>query len=590
MTIKITNQSPAEIFKPNNVLPLIDVALSADEYMDEQMNHLRKTMVDPLFTPLNASNSVLMEDVTDPANPIAFDADAVTNGIWHIWTEDIIDPTLDSQMTEIYYQSLLHSQSNDWLIEQQQGQEAISKLKLPLPSSGVNGRLVKYTPKTDVIPFAKNLLSKPADDIAKTEWFAYLTGFVHDFQFDNFALVTVQSSVMWDQIKALVSVTRQTLNQNNMISKENNKLLADFDKVSLNGELSSGLFLPDKNSESSHSFTRIIMNAIATLEQSTGDQLYVQPLNSKQLMIPENLIVLNLEEYAHATDSAIIKDWEKLKRAFTIQKKLNMVSTKKLMTAKSVDAATNPSRSYHRKSNDPVARRTQRPFSQKPITSKNQLLLMKKIIERATTMKATENSYKKSKQTYMRANRRDPNNINLMGSLKTTKYRPDIHIYIDTSGSISEQQYRDAVGSLILLTKQINANLYVSSFSHVISQTTLLKTKDKSLKQIYRDFLSIPKVSGGTDFENVWNKIDQLDKFNQKSGKSYQLNFIITDFGYGLRRDRQFHREQSSHKYTYYVPISIDPRMWSQIRHMAKDFSAQMAKAGAAGIRNHMLM
>ena len=97
-------------------------------------------------------------------------------------------------------------------------------------------------------------------------------------------------------------------------------------------------------------------------------------------------------------------------------------------------------------------------------------------------------------------------------------------------------------------------------------------------------------MAGGTEFENVWNKIDQLDKLNQKAGKSYQLNFVITDFGYGLRRDRRFHREQPSHKYTYYVPISTNPREWKYIKDMAKSFSAQMAASGAKGIRNHMLM
>lgn len=590
MSIKITNQQPAEIYQPTNILPNIAIDLDAHEYLEAQKDYLKERLIKPLFQPLNQGSDVVMEDVSDPTNPIAFDQDAVTNGIWYAWYSDVIDPTLDSQLTEIYYQSLLHSQDNDWLIEQQQGQEAISKLKLPLPATGINGRMVKYTPKTDVIPFAKNLLAKANDDGAKAEWFAYLTGFLHDLNFDNFALLTVQSSDVWNQIKQTLDAQRQTLNNQNLLHKDKNKLLSDFNKISLDGELSTGIFLPENNSEEAYSFSRIVMNTLASMESLLPDQIYVQPLNSKQLMLPENIIVLNLEEYAHASDNAIIKDWEKLKQAFTIQKKLNMVSTKKLMTAKTVEAATTPSQSYQRKSTDPVARRAQKPFSDKPITSKNQLRLMKSIINKATTMKSTENSYKKIKPSYMRPNRRDPNNINLMGSLKTTKYRPDIHIYIDTSGSISERQYRDAVGSLILLTKQINANLYVTSFSHVISQTTLLKTKEKSMTQIYKDFLTIPKVSGGTDFEHVWNKIDQIDQLNQKTGKSYQLNFIITDFGYGLQRDRKFTRDQPSHKYTYYVPISSDKRTWKSIVHMAKDFSKQMAQAGAAGIRKHMLM
>lgn len=589
MTIKITNQRPAEVYQPHNILPKIDVSLSEQEYIEKQQEFLKERLVEPLFTPLNAQNNVVMQDASDPANPIDFDQDAVTSGIWHLWTSDTVDPNLDRQLTDIYYQSLLHSQANDWTIEEQQGLEVISKLNQPIPSSGQNGRVVAYTPNTDIIPVAKQLLANPSNTNLSEQWFAGLTGFIHN-RMTNMTLITVQSSFVWDQIKMNVQNIRNTFNQQGLIKQNTNQLLSDFDKISLDGKLSSGIFLPRDNSDEQYSFTRILMNLLAIYEENHPDETFVQPINSMEYIIPRNVIILNLEEYAHATDKEIIDDWNDLEKAFTIQNKLNMVSTKKLMTAEAVNSATSPSSNYSRNPKDHVIRRTQQPFSDKPITSKKMLELMAKVIKRTTTNKQTENTFKGTKRSYMRPNRRDPNNINLMGKLSTINYHPDIHVYIDTSGSISESQYRDAVGGLIQLTKKIDANLYVSSFSHIISQTTLLKTKNKSTKQIYQEFLKIPKVAGGTEFENVWNKIDQLDKLNQKAGKSYQLNFVITDFGYGLRRDRRFHREQPSHKYTYYVPISTNPREWSYIKGMAKSFSAQMAASGAKGIRNHMLM
>ena len=589
MTIKITNQQPAEVYQPHNILPKIDISLSADEYVEKQKEYLKERLVDPLFVPLNAQNDVTMEDVSDPANPLSFDEDAVANGIWHLWTSDTVDPNLDRQLTDIYYQSLLYSQNNNWAIEEQQGIEALSKLQYPLPSSGQGGRVVTYTPKTDLIPTAKRLLADSSNTDIVVEWFAGLTGYIHN-RLTNMTLITVQSGFVWNQIKANVQNIRQAFNQQGLIQQDTNKLLSDFDKISLDGKLSTGIFLPESNVEQQYSFTRIIMNLLAIYEENHPDETYVQPINSMEYIRPRNLIILNLEEYAHATDKEIINDWNDLEKAFKIQKRLNMVSTKKLMTAQAVNSATSPSKSYTRDPRDVTVRRTQQPFSDKPITSKKMLELMAKVIKRTTTLKQTENTFKGHKKSYMRPNRRDPNNVNLMGKLTTINYHPDIHIYIDTSGSISESQYRDAVGSLIKLTKKINANLYITSFSHQISQTTLLKTKNKSNKQIYKEFLSIPKVAGGTEFENVWNKIDQLDLLNQKAGRSYQLNFVITDFGYGLRRDRRFHRDQPSHKYTYYVPISSDPRMWKHITHMAKNFSKEMAAAGAKGIRNHMLM
>lgn len=589
MTIKITNQTPAEIYQPHNILPKIDVSLASDEYREKQREFIKERLVEPLFNPLNAQNDVVMQDVTDPANPVAFDEDAILNGIWHLWTSDSVDPNLDAQLTDIYYQSMLYSQDNDWRIEDQQGVEALSRLKYPLPSTGVNGRVVTYTPKLDIIPTAKSLLANPADSDTVINWFASMTGYVHN-KVTNMAMITVQSSHVWNQIKQNIDNIRQTFNQQGLISQETNKLFSDFDKISLDGELSSGIFLPIEGSDEAFSFTRIIMNLLAIYEENHPDETFVQPINTMEYVIPKQLVVLNLEEYAHATDKEIIDDWNKLENAFKVQKRLNMISTSKLMTVSAVNSATSPSTSYRRDPSQSAVRRTQQPFSGKPITSKKMLELMAKVIKRTTTMKQTENTFKGHKKSYMRPNRRDPNNVNLMGKLTTTSYRPDIHIYLDTSGSISESQYRDAIGSLIRLTKQINANLYISSFSHMISQTTLLKTKNKSTKQIYKDFLSIPKVGGGTEFENVWNKIDQLDILNQKAGKSYQLNFIITDFGYSLRRDRRFHRDQPSHKYTYYVPISTNQGHWNGIIRMAKDFSKEMASAGANGIRKHMLM
>lgn len=589
MTIKITNQKPAEIYAPHNILPKINISLSEDEYIEKQKDYIKTKIVEPLFVPLNAQTDVKMEDVSDPANPIPFDQDAIVEGIWHLWTDDSIDPDLDAQLTDIFYQSLRYSQTNNWRIEEQQALENLSKLKFPLPSTGQNGRIVKYTPKIDIIPTAKSLLADTSNSDTVSEWFGVLSGYLRD-KMTNITLLTVQSSYVWDQVKTNIDQIRQTLNQQNTISSDTNNLLSDFDKISLDGELSTGIFLPAKGAEQSHSFTRIVMNLLSVYEENHPDELLVQPLNTMEYMIPRNIVVLNLEEYAHATDKEIIKDWADLENAFKIKSKLNMVSHKKLMTAQRINSSMSPSTQYTRNTSHPVVRRAQQPFSQKPITSKQSMLLMSKVIKAAKTNKQTENMYKTPTRSFMRANRRDPNNINLSGKVTTTSYRPDIHIYLDTSGSISESQYRDAVGSLIMLTKKINANLYITSFSHVISQTTLLQTKDKSISDIYKSFLSTPKVSGGTEFENVWNKIDQLDVLNQKHGKSYQVNFIITDFGYGLRRDRSFHKDQPSHKYTYYVPISSDPYMWKHITRMAKEFSKQMASAGASGVRKHMLM
>lgn len=84
---------------------------------------------------------------------------------------------------------------------------------------------------------------------------------------------------------------------------------------------------------------------------------------------------------------------------------------------------------------------------------------------------------------------------------------PDIHVYIDTSGSISEENYQDAVMMLIRVAKKLNVNLYFNSFSDILSQTTLLKVKDRSPASIWKEFRKVPKVTGGTEFQQVWEYI-----------------------------------------------------------------------------------
>lgn len=310
------------------------------------------------------------------------------------------------------------------------------------------------------------------------------------------------------------------------------------------------------------------------------------------MYLPENIVILNLENYAHAKPSDIKADWDVLEKALNAKKNLRFVSNKKLMTAKAVNRSIGGGdKSTSASSKGKALERAKvQPFSGKPIPAAKMLGMMKKVIESQVTQQVTQNTYKSHKISYMRPNRRKPDDINLPGKLTTTMYRPDIHVYLDTSGSISESQYRDAVTNLIMLTKRINCNLYLTSFSHYVSQTTLLKTKDRSTAQIYQQFLRVPKVTGGTDFEQVWRKIDMIDEFNKKNNYSHQINFMITDFGYSLSRDKRWSREQASVKNTYYVPMSMNPRGWQELRRWAKEFREQMIKAGDYGVRKRMLL
>lgn len=592
MTIKIRNQRPATIYKPYDMIHVINPTLSIDEYHEKLEEDLRSRIIEPMFNPINNNNPVRIEDTAfNP--PKEIDQDTLFNAIIHLWTSDTLDVNVEKQVNEIYRQGIQHTTQNDWYFDRQLGIEALVKTGLPIPSqSGAN--FVQYTAALDVIPSAKNFLANMTEDEA-TNWFANIVGFTHDKP-NNYLLVTVQTSDVFNNLKENFQNYVQAWSANHTINHDTMRIVQDFNNINIDDELSVGIFLPNGGGGSlaeqeALSFTRMLMYTIGEFESSNQGLLTAQPIDLRQLYLPENIVFLNLENYAHAKASEINKSWSNLEKALNAKKSLNFISNKRLMTTQAITLTGTQKKSSSAGSRgQQVARAKVRPFSGKPIKAKHMLRMMKHVIENHITNQRTENTYKTEARSFMRPNRRDPMNHDLQGKVKNVKYRPDIHIYIDTSGSISESQYRDGVSNLIALAKMIDSNIYITSFSHYVSQTTLLRTKGKSVGEIYKQFLRIPKVQGGTDFEQVWMKIDKLHEHNQRNGHSYQINFIITDFGYSLSRGFRWNPNQASLKHTFYVPISADQHTWDQILRYVKDFTKEMRHAGDRTIRQRILM
>lgn len=588
MKISIVNQKPAEIYQLNNNLPHIKVSTDSDQYAEDVIAAIDKQITQPLYTPIG-SNPVEINDISDATNPIQIPSQAITDALVELWVNDNLDPDLDKQLNEIYRQSLLHYQPNKWLIDQQLSVEAMSKLKPQLPIPGATSNIVVYSPTVDLIPSAKSLLAQHTDENQLT-WFGSLSGYLSGQSSNEMLLVTFKTKTAFDSFKATMQTTVSSFNSQGNISTNDNKLLSDFQNIELNG-LSETILLPPIHTQNhAYSFTRILLAMLASTETNGTDNMTVQPINMSQLFMPKHIVMLNLEEYAHTNAREINDDWDSIQKAIAINNKMNFATNNSLTTASQVAAMTNRQTTQKTNRSNVVFRLKQRAFSGKPITSAKLLKAMSSIINNAITNKQTQNVYKKTSPSFMRPNRRKPDDPNLMGKVTSVKYRPDIHVYIDTSGSITEPQYRDTVVNLIALSKKIDANLYITSFSNTISPTTLLVTKDRSTKQIYADFIKIPKVTGGTDYLNVWTKIEKIDALNEKTGNSYQLNFIITDFEYNLPRSFKFTQGSPCVENTYYVPISTNTSGWKYILHYGNQFVEQMERANDPTIRARMIM
>lgn len=600
MKISTTNQKPAVLYdNPYKVLPLISPDKDGADYMDNLLFYIDKRFVEPLYQPINQSLPVSIQDISDPNQPIDIDRGTLNNAIQSLWSNPTFDIELEEQVNEIYRQATMHTTQNDWFFEEQLVVEALTMNKLPLPVTSKN-RTVKYTAASDVIPAAKGFLADQSDDAA-SHWFANIAAYTRDRSVNDYLMVTVQSDDAFIQLKEHIKNKLDEHNKNGLIiDSKTHKLFNDLDKISVASDLSSCIMLPGggmKTSEQidSMSFSRIFMNALAEFErnQPNPGALSVQPTNLKQTVLPESVIIINLENYAHAKPSEISTDWDELEEAYRIRQVLNFVSNKRLVTAQSINRSAqggSPRMASSGAGYSKTTRIKEVPFTGKPVTAKASLNMMKAVINGQISRRKTENSFKTATTSFMRPNRRQPNNINLPGKSSRTAYRPDIHVYLDTSGSISESQYRDAIVNLLALTQKINTNFYFTSFSDVISETALLKTQGASLKQAYHEFQNVPKVHGGTDFENVWHKIDMLNDVIERSNRSFQINFVITDFGYSLNANRRWNPDQASCKHTYYVPVSVDPGHWDSITRYAEYFAKEMHMAGDKSIRSRMLM
>lgn len=225
-----------------------------------------------------------------------------------------------------------------------------------------------------------------------------------------------------------------------------------------------------------------------------------------------------------------------------------MVSNKKLMSLTATPRAMRKSAAAAmaaaQQRNTMAARAKMTLFKKRMPTSNEYLTMLKLILKKMHTNRITMNVYKYSKPSFQKPNRRDPDDWNKQGKITSTKYSPDIHLYIDCSGSISEEDYATAVKMCIQLARKLNVDLYVNSFSHILSQTTKLTCKGKSLQEIYGKFLKIPKVTGGTNFEQMWHFINKSQK------RQDELSLIISDMEWSAPGKFVKHPQN-----LYYVPI-----------------------------------
>lgn len=541
----------------------------APEYTDQIKKDLdvkdllKQAVVNPLFTPL-----IPNQPVTMTANGTSYDADSIAD-LMSRCCGDVLDVMAEQSVKTILGQTMVNYNPNTNLgvIEMFPVQSGTAA-KLPEP----DGSSVIYTPATDVIPMARQFLAGTGSYDSFFASLAYYARpetlgfyFVNELAFDSF--------IQW--------FTQQMSMLSTVLTPDVNKLASDFMQLKLPG-LTESLILRNTDGESDEplSFARLIINLLMQYTNVAGPAEYgILPFNLRELVYPHTIVFVNVERHSRATAKQVSDEWKIINNALQNKNRPKMISNNSLrrltavqrslqrIASMAANAATNQGAM--------AARAANFRFSKNRPTIVDTTRTIRKILSKMTVQGMTMNVYKSSKQSFAKPNRRDPDDYNKQGKVVSTKYQPDIHLYIDTSVSISERDYEDAVKACIAMAKKLNINMYFNSFSHVMSQTTRLHLEGKSKAAIYKEFQKVPKVNGGTDYEQIWNFINRSKK------RVRELSIIISDFQWTARSAYVRHP-----KNLYYIPCST--LSWDAIVRDADSF-CKSAVHNDPGIRARIL-
>lgn len=553
--------------------------------MSVQVHNQKPGLLDPVYTPpyrgdYNVNTymtdvfSPLFRNALVPSTPVTVDIDGATasdddiNNLLLECCNGTVNTAAEDNCRELFTQTLQHYNPNTKLLLKDVfavSSGAAAGLDEPDP-------VTIYTPAVDVIPVSSRFLAGTAD---YDEYFATMAFYC---RFEAFGAYFVNDTAFAD-FKTWFQNAVSAI-QNNL-SCECLSLINDFMKLDLSG-LSESFKIRNNETENleEYSFARILISHLMTYFGNTTRLAGIMPFDFENLFCPVNVVFINVERYAHASPAAVTNDVKDINDSINIMSKVRMISNSKLTKLAPVAKQLRKTQSMAIQAtlnNNTNANRMKRVQFKKQIMTRNEYLVaINKVLKRMKTERITQNVYKMSKLSFAKPNRRNPDDFNLQGKIVSTKYRPDIHIYLDTSGSISEENYEASIKLAIQLAKKLDVNLYFNTFSHIISQTTLLKCAGKSVSQIYNEFQKTPKVTGGTDFEQIWHFINKSKK------RELELSIMITDFEWSARSAFIKHP-----KNLYYMPCANIP--WNYICQAAKDF-IKSCEHNDPYIRTHILM
>lgn len=553
MKLTLTNQRPSAL-NPVHTIPI------AGPY--EPFDALRKTVVDPIFEPLTAGTPV---SLTDPSGSTV-NADEVMALVTATLDETVNTKAEDTVKPLLAQATLSYDASTPLLTNAAFAVQAAGSLKPALPHPNPT---TIYNGAADVVPAAKRLL---AGNGSEAEFFASLA---YAYSPETLGFWFLNEAAFED---AKTWILTQAQNLGPALPTQTTSLMTSLSNLKLAGLTEALVLRADTNDNNDeYSFARVLVYLLmkyqaqaANTAQAAGATMSpvgVLPFHMGELFVPRTVVFVNVESHARASGRKVDNEWKLINASLASPVKvvtrsaLGKLTAAHRAAAKAAAAAAAATASSNRIQQ--TGRSAAIKFRKRPPTKVDLYKHVLKALIKMKKVNFSQNVFKRSHTTFMKASRRDPDDYNRPGRTVSNVYLPDVHIYLDCSGSISEQDYQDAVQMLIALAKKMNVNLYFSSFSHVLSQEILLKTAGKSVDAIWNEFRHIPKVSGGTDYLQIWQYI-QANKQRRE-----RFSLVLTDFEWWPPTSSYEHPRN-----LYYAPIVSSN--WNSIVRYAKSFSQGM--------------
>lgn len=563
MSFTIKNQTPGRIDSLDVPCPLTAVT---DEY---QLPVVLERLVNArLLTPISASSPVIVSETDAHGVVTSLDAPAIAGILAEAIASDT--PAANARALSLLSELSAVTITPDWpYLRHMFVAQSASEHRSPAP-----GPRVIYNAADDVIPPARDLISiAGSTDYAKgtLAWRSLLAGLGSAFT----PAVLGVGVLTADDFATFTQTALANARALNSAGKVTDETLKKFTALAATGleELTEGLILRKTGEPTDdYSFARLLHQQIIAHARSVDatarkddalPRFVMMPFDIEQMTCPTIVVFANVEHHARAQPRAVTREWNAV--AATAASPITMVSTKTLnklnSASKRLDSHRNMVRSKEK------GRQTQRrapiagDFAADAPPPKQAIEDVVKYLRRMEQVNHSQNVIRFRKKSFTRASRRRPEDPNVPGRSVGNRFYPDLHIYADTSGSISEGDYRNSVMLAAKLAKKLDVNLYFSSHSHVLSSETLIPTKGRSIPAIMDMFAKIPKVDGGNRFEVVYNYI-QASPVRRR-----RLNVITTDFGWAPNSLSTFTHPEN----LVYIPVwdRSRPQGWEGVKRQA---------------------